>query len=69
MFLPRLGGGVASAFRARARKRPIRDGGGEPQSNCLQVTDHDLELERAAALLSPSAPDYGGTSPETGEEL
>jgi hypothetical protein len=59
MFLPRLGGGVGV----------IADGGGEPQSKCLQVSDHDLKSERAAALLSPSAPDYGGTSPGTGEGL
>ena len=58
-LLPRLGGGVGV----------IADGGGEPQSNCLQVSDHDLKSESAAALLSPSAPDSGGTSPETGEGL
>jgi hypothetical protein len=33
----------------------IRDGGGEPQSKCLQIADHDLKSKRAAASLSPSA--------------
>jgi hypothetical protein len=44
----------------------IRDGGGKHQSSCLNVSDHDLQLERATALLSPSVSEDAATSPEDG---